>query len=233
MAAVSASTGSFEARPLGALATEIPGATAVFRKYKLDFCCGGAATLADAAAAKGLSAETIAAELAALKPANSEVPEDPRALVGHILTRYHEVHRRELPELVRLAKRVEAVHGERPECPKGVASLLHALALELTSHMQKEEMILFPMMEEGSPAVVHPIAVMRAEHDDAGVQIKKIEALMAGTPVDACNTWRALDAGVAKFVDDLMNHIHLENNVLFPAFENGAVSEGCGCGHNH
>ena len=63
---------------------------------------------------------------------------------------------------------------------------------------------------------------------------KKIEELMAKTPADACNTWRALAAGVAKFTDDLMNHIHLENNVLFPAFEKaGAPHEGCGCGHQH
>lgn len=221
-------------RSLGTLATEIPGATAVFRKYKLDFCCGGAVTLAEAAAAKGLDAENIAAELTALAPTASDVPSEIAPLIAHIVARYHEVHRRELPELVRLAKRVEAVHGERPECPKGLATLLQNVALELNSHMQKEEMVLFPMMEDGGhPAIRHPIGAMRAEHDDVGVDLKKIESYLGKLPADACNTWRALDAGVAKFCDDLMNHIHLENNVLFPAFEGGVEAHGCGCGHQH
>lgn len=222
MSAVSAST-----RQLSALATEIPGATAVFRKYKLDFCCGGAVSLADAAAAKGLDAETIAAELAALAPGESEAPHEPTALIAYLVTRFHDVHRRELPELIRLAKRVEAVHGERPDAPKGLAHLIEQMSAELLPHMQKEETVLFPLMEQGGhPMIVHPIGAMRAEHEDAGVLLKKIEALGAA-PADACATWRALSAGVAKFCDDLMTHIHLENNVLFPAFEQDEHSCGC------
>jgi regulator of cell morphogenesis and NO signaling len=229
MPATSAST--YTARPLSALATDIPGATAVFRKYKLDFCCGGAATLSDAALTKGLNAETIAEELKALAPGETDAPREPKALIAHILARFHEVHRRELPELIRLAKRVEAVHGARTDAPKGLASLLQSFALELEAHMQKEEFVLFPLMEDGGhPAIEHPIAAMRAEHQDAGDQLKRLEPFAVAPPADACATWRALNAGLAKFSDDLMNHIHLENNVLFPAFEqSGADGHSCGC----
>lgn len=215
---------------LSQLATTIPGATAVFRKYKLDFCCGGAVSLSEAATAKGLNAESIASELASLAPTAAEAPSEPKALIAHILTRYHEVHRRELPELVRLAKRVEAVHGERPDAPKGLADLLGPFARELDDHMRKEEMVLFPMMEDGGNDFIrHPIGAMRAEHLEAGATLKQLEAFAVEPPADACPTWRALNAGLAKFCDDLMNHIHLENNVLFPAFETAGHHEGCSC----
>jgi regulator of cell morphogenesis and NO signaling len=212
------------------LAVEIPGATAVFRKHKLDFCCGGAVELAEAAAAKGLDGDTIAAELAALAPMPQEAPVEPDALIAHILTRYHDVHRRELAELIRLAKRVEVVHGARADAPKGLADLLAPFARELDDHMRKEENVLFPLMlAGGSDFIRHPIAAMRMEHSEAGDTLKKLEVFAGEPPTDACTTWRALNAGLAKFCDDLMMHIHLENNVLFPAFEVGAA-EGCG-GH--
>lgn len=217
---------NYQSSTLSHLAVEIPGATAVFRKHKLDFCCGGAVPLAEAAAAKGLDAEKIAAELAALSLASEEEPRETNALIAHIITRYHEVHRRELPELIRLAKRVEAVHGARSDAPNGLAAMLQKLADELDLHMQKEEQVLFPMMQAGGNDFIrHPIAAMRAEHIEAGDQLKEIETLLGALPSDGCATWRALHAGVTKFIDDLMNHIHLENNVLFPAFENS----GCGC----
>lgn len=221
---------NYQARPLSTLATDIPGATALFRKYKLDFCCGGAVTLTDAAAAKGLDANTIAAELAGLTPVEMEAPRETQPLIAHILTRYHEVHRRELPELIRLAKRVEAVHGARDDAPKGLAHLLQSMANELESHMQKEESVLFPMMEDGGNDFIrHPIAAMRAEHEEVGVELKQLEAFAAATPADACATWRALSAGLAKFTDDLMMHIHLENNILFPAFEPSENGDHNGC----
>jgi len=219
---------SYSARRLGVLATEIPGATALFRKHKLDFCCNGAVTLFDAATAKGLDPEQIAFELAALSPADSAVPREPNALIVHIIKRYHEVHRRELPELIRLAKRVEAVHGSRDDAPKGLADLLGRFAAELDSHMQKEEFVLFPLMEQGGhPMIGHPIAQMRAEHLAAGEELRSLEPFGRPAPRDACPTWRALNAGIAKFADDLMNHIHLENNLLFPMFE--CCANECGC----
>jgi regulator of cell morphogenesis and NO signaling len=213
---------SFADRSLGEIATSLPGATAVFRRHKLDFCCGGAVSLAEAAARKGLPLERLTEELAALDPAAvPQAPEDPAALIDHILSRYHQVHRRELPELIRLSRRVETVHREHPQVPAGLAAALEAMLDELEQHMQKEEQILFPMLRRGGhPFVAQPIARMRAEHGEHGQRLRLIEQLSHGAvpPAEACPTWRALYAGVRKLGDDLMEHIHLENNLLFPAF---------------
>lgn len=212
-------------RTLGEIATTLPGATAVFRRHHLDFCCGGNVTLAAAAARKGLSAEAIGAELEALDPkAFAAPPDEPAALIDHILARYHEVHRRELPELVRLARRVEAVHRSHDQVPAGLADALETMRRELEDHMEKEEAILFPMMKAGgSRMIAMPVTRMRVEHDEHGVRLRAIEELSHGgiPPEDACPTWRALYAGVRKLADDLMEHIHLENNLLFPQFVPG------------
>jgi regulator of cell morphogenesis and NO signaling len=212
----------FAARSVADIAASLPGATAVFRRHKLDFCCGGKAALSDAAAVRGADLSTVIAELSALVQAAAEAPSDTDALIELIETRYHATHRRELPELVRLARRVEAVHGDLPHAPVGLAAVLEALAAELESHMQKEEQVLFPLMRRGGhPMIAHPIDAMRHEHDDAGELLARVEALTGGgvPPEGACNTWRALYVGTRKFADDLMEHIHLENNVLFPRFE--------------
>jgi len=212
----------FSDRTVAEIAAALPGSTAVFRKHKLDFCCGGGARLEDAASARGLSLPALEAELGALvMPAEGGVPASSAELIALIQTRYHEVHRRELPELVRLARRVEAVHRDKPDCPHGLADLLETMAAELEDHMQKEEQILFPMMARGgAPMIGQPISVMRHEHDNHGEHLRALAALTndATPPDGACNTWRALYAGIRKLEDDLMQHIHLENNVLFPRF---------------
>ena len=139
-------------------------------------------------------------------------------LIEHILKRYHARHREQLPELIRLARRVEHVHGARPSCPNGLADLLNDLQQELESHMLKEEQVLFPMLQQGyGPQAAPPIQVMRFEHDQHGESLEKLLALTNNItpPADACNTWRALYRGLLEFRDDLMQHIHLENNVLF------------------
>lgn len=212
---------SLAARPVAEIAAGLPGATAVFRRHKLDFCCGGKAPLAEAVAARGGDLGAVEAELAALVPAEAAAPEATEALIELIETRYHATHRRELPELVRLARRVEAVHGDRPEAPHGLAELLSEIAAELEEHMQKEEQVLFPLMRRGGhPMIGQPIGMMRHEHDSHGAQLRTLDALTTGgvPPAGACNTWRALYAGTRKLTDDLMEHIHLENNVLFPRF---------------
>lgn len=216
-------TEGFAGRTLSDIAASLPGATAVFRKRKMDFCCGGGVPLSEAAAAKGLDLDAIEAELEALDtgaaPADAALPTE--ALIGRILERYHAVHRRELPELVRLAHRVEAVHRQNPQVPAGLGDLLEEVEQELTSHMMKEERILFPMMLAGQGASAGgPIAVMRHEHDDHGAQLARIMALTADAtpPEGACTTWRALYSGIRKFAEDLTEHVHLENNVLFPRF---------------
>lgn len=217
---------------LGQLARAIPGATRLFDAHHLDFCCGGNLTLRTAAESAGADAAAIAAELAALQTSGStdDVPDwdsvDDSALVEHILARYHAAHREQLPELIRLARRVEQVHGANDDCPHGLAEHLTDMAQELESHMRKEEMVLFPMITGGDGAMAHmPINVMRGEHVDHGEALRRLEALTQDItlPAGACNTWTALYTGIKAFRDDLVAHIHTENNVLFERFAPAAV----------
>jgi regulator of cell morphogenesis and NO signaling len=210
-------------RTLADIAATLPGATGVFRRRKLDFCCGGRVSLAEASAAKGLSLTELQAELDGLAALAAPValPETSEALIDLIETRYHATHRREFPELIRLARRVEAAHKAHPAVPRGLADLLETMAAELEDHMLKEEQILFPMMRRGGhPMIAQPISVMLAEHDHQGGNLREIERLTHDftVPEDGCPTWRALCVGVRKLTDDLMEHIHIENNVLFPRF---------------
>ncbi|SFE22620.1 iron-sulfur cluster repair protein YtfE [Paracidovorax konjaci] len=229
---------------LGQIAVQLPGATAVFRRLKLDFCCGGQASLAQAAADKGLDLAALVDELAALQRSGAEPdPQQPtRALIEHIVTRFHEVHRMQLPELIRMARRVEAVHRDHPLVPAGLGDVLESAQGELLSHMLKEERVLFPLLAAGDGSFAGaPIAMMRAEHTDHGETLELIDGMThhMAPPDGACNTWRALYAGLAQFRDDLIDHIHLENNVLFPRFDaaqpasrptQGCGSTGCACG---
>lgn len=209
-------------RTLGEIARDLPGATGIFHQHKLDFCCGGDITLEAAAAKRGVDGAMIAASLDALRErsqaADSLAGAPNEELIEHILNRFHDVHREQLPELIRLAQRVERVHGNRPDCPAGLAAQLENMLAELESHMAKEEQILFPMIARGMAGMAAaPVAVMRHEHDDHGAALEGVLALTNDItlPADACNTWRALYLGLATFRDDLMEHIHLENNVLF------------------
>ena len=116
---------------------------------------------------------------------------------------------------------MEQVHGDREDCPNGLADHLEAMAQELDSHMRKEELVLFPMITQGRGGLASmPIAAMRAEHDDHGSELRRLDALTQGItpPRDACTTWRALYTGLRSFRDDLIQHIHTENNILFERF---------------
>ena len=211
---------------LGRLAVQIPGATAVFRKLKLDFCCGGQQSLEKACTDKQLDLDTVLGEIRALQTQQA-MPVAPSAseLIDHILQRYHEVHRQQLPELIRMARRVEAVHRDHPQVPQGLADHLETMEQELLAHMAKEEQILFPLLKQGGhPMVVHPIGMMRHEHVSHGAQIERLAELTQQhqPPAGACNTWQALYAGTARLTEDLIEHIHTENNLLFPAFEGTA-----------
>lgn len=214
---------AFAQRPIGEIATSLPGATGVFRKFRLDFCCGGDSALKDAAARRGADLDAIVGELASLDfSAESEAPAETGELIDYILYRYHEVHRRQLPELVKLARKVEAVHADHPDAPHGLADLLQEMTGELEIHMRKEELILFPLMKNGRAQHADgPILQMRLDHDDHGERLRKLEAMTNGfsPPDGACRSWQALYAGAAKFMDDIMEHISLENNALFPRFE--------------
>lgn len=211
-------------RTIGSIACEIPGATRVFHQYKLDFCCGGGKSLREALERRKVQdAQPVLEALSTLADMSHseykdwrDVPAD--TLIDHILHRYHDVHRQQLPELIRLARRVEQVHGDRQTCPRGLADHLADMQQELESHMMKEEQVLFPMLRRISPSEVPaPISMMRFEHDQHGEALARLEQLTNDItpPADACNTWRALYAGLHQLREDLMQHIHLENNILF------------------
>ncbi len=149
---ITGSAASFANRTLADIAATLPGATSVFRRHKLDFCCGGRVALAEAAAGRGMQLAELEAELDAVAALAlpAERPEATDDLISMIETRYHATHRRELPELVRLARRVEAVHKSHPAVPRGLADLLETMGGELEVHMKKEELILFPLMRRGA-----------------------------------------------------------------------------------
>ncbi|MFI8414939.1 iron-sulfur cluster repair protein YtfE [Serratia sp. NPDC078593] len=208
---------------LGALAIAIPRASKLFRDYDLDFCCGGKQTLERAAQRKELDLTQLEAQLAALATNASDTRDWRHAplaeIIDFILPRFHQRHREQLPELVLMAEKVERVHGEKSTCPRGLAKQLNLLRLDLDNHMMKEEQILFPMIKNGmGQQAMGPISVMEHEHDEAGEQLEVVKFLTNNlTPPDgACNTWQALYAGINEFITDLMEHIHLENNLLFP-----------------
>ena len=214
---------TFLQQSLGQIAREVPGATDVFHAYKLDFCCGGAHTLQEAAQKKGLDPAPIVERLRKLVAqapealrqwSEGELPE----LVAHIQSHFHERHRVQLPELARLARRVEAVHRDHPACPVGLTRLLDQVGAELESHMAREEAVLFPLLSERQYGTARePISAMMSEHDHHGESPERLLALTndATPPQGACNTWQALYLGLRTFKEDLMAHIHLENNVLF------------------
>jgi regulator of cell morphogenesis and NO signaling len=116
---------------------------------------------------------------------------------------------------------VEAVHADAPETPAGLTDLLSQILGELTMHMQKEELVLFPRMRRGGSGLDRVIAVMLAEHDDHAAHLRALRAATRNftPPADACSTVRALYARLAEFARNLAEHIALENDALFPRFE--------------
>lgn len=202
------------------IAINRPGATAVFRRYKIDYCCGGGAPLAAAAEQRGVGVDELIAALETLTPAPGVAPMETGALIDYLLERYHEGHRRQFPEAIRLARRVEAVHRENADCPAGLSQHLAFMFDDLEQHHQKEEMMLFPMMRRGDVHAGGPIPCMEAEHEDVIEQLTGLARLTTDfvPPDGACNTWRALYALCREIDADLRDHMHLENNVLFRRF---------------
>ena len=212
---------------LGELAVAVPTAAKVFYRYGLDYCCGGKQSLAEACARGGLDPaevlEAIQADQAAVGPPGDggtpwlerPLPE----LVQHILQRYHAPLRDELARLLALARKVEQVHAGKEGCPVGLADHLAAVGPFVEAHLAKEEQILFPLflMGRGRQATL-PVQVMLREHDDHGDALRRIRELTNDLrlPEQACGTWRELYRALAQLEVELMEHIHLENNILFP-----------------
>lgn len=213
-----------EAQRLGDVVATVPGASAVLRAYGIDFCCRGDVSLAQAAAEHGLSVTFIEARLRELGREIPEPPADaePAVQIGYVLSRFHEAHRRELPELIELAKHVESTQHGHLASPAGLTEVLQRIAADLELHMRKEEQGLFPMMSAGGhPFIRNPISCMRHDHDHHRETMILLDALVQGglVPDDACVHWRALGIGLRKLIDDLLAHIRFENDVLFARFE--------------
>jgi regulator of cell morphogenesis and NO signaling len=212
---------SLATTPVKDIAIDRPGATAVFLRHKIDFCCNGGAPLAEAAERRGVDLQVLQEELEALGAEPAAPVQDAAALIHYILERYHETHMQELPEAIRLARRVETVHRDKPGCPEGLASHLALMFHDLLGHQQKEEVVLFPaMLERPGPRLRIPLGLMMAEHEELAEQLEYLADITCNfaPPDSACTTWRALYELCRKLEADLLEHMHLENNVLFPMF---------------
>ena len=217
-------------RTVGEIVAESPTLARVFQSFQIDFCCQGGRTLREACELKGIAAESVMEQLEAgmLEKGNSS--KNPALLplvelIDHIVSTHHAYLRSELPRLHAMTERVSRVHGGHTRSLVEVHEIFTEMAAELESHLMKEEKTLFPaiveMVENGASSmpVDGPIACMLHEHDDAGSALSRLRELTNGfnPPPEACNTYRALFAGLAELEDDLHRHIHLENSVLFPA----------------
>ena len=218
------------------LALENPAATRVFEKLGIDYCCGGSRTLDDACRTAGVSVNQVVEALAAqdsAPAADRNWEREPLAqLVAHIQGTHHVYTRDAIARIPTLIEKVVAAHGaNHPEVHR-IRTVFGALAQELSMHMMKEEMVLFPYivrMEEATLAgdpllpppfgtVRNPVRMMEHEHDSAGDALRELRALSNAytAPADACMTFRTLYGALAEFEADLHQHIHLENNILHP-----------------
>lgn len=217
-------------RTVGEIVAESPSLARVFQAFKIDFCCQGGRTLREACELKNIALETVLEQLEAAmldKPEGGENPAllPPAELVEHIVGTHHGYLRSELPRLHAMAERVAHVHGGHTPTLVEVYQIFTAMEEELSGHLMKEEQILFPAiiaMTQGGRITLPldgPVACMLQEHDDAGAALSRLRELTDGftPPPEACNTYRALFAGLSELEEDLHRHIHLENSVLFPA----------------
>ncbi len=226
-------------KTIGEIAAENPAATAIFEKLGLDYCCGGGQTLGQACRAAGVSAEEVKDSIdKAVEAARSSAPErtwaaEPLAdLMAHIRSAHHAYTRAAIDRLEPLFDKVCGVHGKNhPELPE-MRTVFAGLAQELAMHLMKEEMMLFPYIERLEEAAIeksapppapfgsvkNPVAMMMREHDGAGDALQQLRSASGGyaPPADACASFRALYQALNELEADLHQHIHLENNILFP-----------------
>jgi regulator of cell morphogenesis and NO signaling len=219
------------------IALEQPTAIRVFEQFGIDYCCGGRRPLAEACVAGSLEIDSVIAALeAAAKKTGPSVEnwegKSLESLSSHIVATHHAYVKRELPRLALLAQKVVNRHGSTKRELPAIATTLMQLDEELTQHLAKEEATLFPYVASLEQSislgtakphscfgtVASPIAMMTQEHDAAGTLIGEIRRLSGNftTPEDACPTFHAFYDGLREFEQDLHQHIHLENNILFP-----------------
>ena len=217
---------------VGQFVADMPGRFRIFQDRGIDFCCGGKLPLEEACRERGINADELLNDLVAYQPQ----AEDAQGLAGKSLTEIcdqiestHHVYLRDaMPRLSTMAGKVASVHGERHPEMLQVQQVFEALWEEMQSHMMKEEQVLFPgirAMEAGDAgacshcgSVQNPIHVMEQEHDNAGAALEQMRTLTHEykAPADACNTFRALLAGLEELEADMHQHVHKENNILFP-----------------
>lgn len=205
-----------------------PGAERVLERFGLDYCCGGARPLRDAAAPLGLDPGEVLTAIESIEP--EPVPEwndlGPSELTRHIVDVHHAYLHEELPRLNMLALRVAGVHGAHHPELREIARVFGKLRDELDPHLRQEEETVFPMIrrlaageELDTDRTEAPITALMAEHDDAGALLERLRALTDGyrTPADGCASYHALFDGLAELEADTHLHVHIENNLLFPA----------------
>jgi regulator of cell morphogenesis and NO signaling len=218
------------------LAVENPATTKVFERLGIDYCCGGGRTLDEACRAAGVAVDDVLASIEAGQPAAVEERDwlvEPLAdLVEHIKSTHHVYTAEAIARIRVLVEKVVKAHGERHPEVRRIQTVFGQLGHELSTHMMKEEMVLFPYivrLEEavlaGEPplpapfgTVANPVRMMEHEHDEAGEALRELRAVSNGytAPADGCVTYRTLYAALAEFEADLHQHIHLENNILHP-----------------
>jgi regulator of cell morphogenesis and NO signaling len=218
-------------------ALEHPAATRIFERLGIDYCCGGDHTLEEACESANLAIEQVLRSLEAAASPVGDVDQDwavepLSVLIAHIQGAHHVYAREEIEQLPQLLEKVCSAHGTKhPELGE-IRETFANLADELRMHMMKEEMVLFPhvlRMEQAAEldteitpppfgTVRNPVAMMLHEHDDAGAALRRMRAASNAftLPEDACTSVRTLYRRLAAFEADLHQHIHLENNILFP-----------------
>jgi len=218
---------------VGDIVSARPLAARFFERVGIDYCCGGKQTLAEACRNRGLDPATVSITLdVALQAFGSAPVVDAAAmtlvaLADHIEATHHRYLKEELPLIVAQAERVAAKHGASDPTLPMIADVVRELANEMFHHMEKEERVLFPIVRQlettGESAghggsVANPIRQMEADHDSAGGALARLREITGGfaAPRDACNTHHALLANLARLETDLHEHVHKENNILFP-----------------
>lgn len=203
-----------------------------FKRLGIDFCCGGKQTLVSACRKAGLPLHEVVSQLRQTAegrqtPAHQFADWKPAFLIDYIVNIHHAYLDQNLPFIDELMQKVVYKHGDRYSTLGPLKKAFDALRSELESHMAKEEQVLFPAIKnrvvgEGPSAdagfLGKVVGVMEDEHTAAGLLLAQIHELTDGytPPADACNSHRLLVAKLAELETDLMQHIHLENNILFP-----------------
>ncbi len=204
----------------------------VFKKHKIDFCCNGNRSIAEACDKKQTPPETLIKELRFATQERNMVGEDYAAwpldlLADYIEKKHHRYVTTKIQEILPYLHKIVRVHGERHPELEEIAYLFAESAEELTIHMEEEEKVLFPLIRKmvqqsgettQAPQTQNTIQNLMQEHDTEGQRFRRIAALTQDytPPADACTTYRVSFSLLKEFEEDLHLHIHLENNILFP-----------------